>query len=124
MFTYDPAKASFSQKLKYKTAKMLLGEYPPHSTLNYIWANKVYEEKILISTYSRQARMILLQAGGKDAGTWKEESIHIIDDYQRAFGEEPPVEAQIAIMNDSDNTGERSVSYVDYIEVTESGSTK
>ncbi len=29
----------------------------------------------------------------------------------------PLPEASLAVMNDSDNTGERSVSYIDYIEI-------
>ena len=33
-----------------------------------------------------------------------------------AFGCKPPEKAGIAMMNDSDNTGEQSVSYLDYIE--------
>ena len=37
------------------------------------------------------------------------------DDYRRAFGEEPPRVARIAIMNDSDNTGESAVSRIDWI---------
>jgi hypothetical protein len=45
------------------------------------------------------------------------ESVNIIEDYVKAFGVKPPEKAGIAIMNDSDNTGEQSVSYLDYIEV-------
>jgi Protein of unknown function (DUF3047) len=40
MFEYDPEKASFGKKIKYEIAKVLYGKYPPHSSLNYIWANK------------------------------------------------------------------------------------
>jgi hypothetical protein len=46
-----------------------------------------------------------------------EEEANILEDYTKAFGAAPPAIASIAIMNDSDNTGESSVSYVDYIEV-------
>jgi hypothetical protein len=43
--------------------------------------------------------------------------VDVFEVYREAFGVLPPRTASIAIMNDSDNTGERSVSYVDYIEV-------
>jgi hypothetical protein len=46
-----------------------------------------------------------------------DEEIDILTDYQRAFGTKPPARARIAIMNDSDNTGESSVSWMDHIEV-------
>jgi hypothetical protein len=61
--------------------------------------------------------MILLQMGAKNLGTWQIEDQAIIEDYKRAFGTDPPPIASIAIMNDSDNTGEESISYLDYIEV-------
>ena len=41
------------------------------------------------------------------------------DDYRKAFGKDPPKTASIAIMNDSDNTGEAAVSYVEFIEVSD-----
>ena len=61
--------------------------------------------------------MIILQAGSEKAGKWHEEDINILEDYRKAFGTDPPPVAGIAIMNDSDNTGESPVSYIDYIEV-------
>jgi len=51
------------------------------------------------------------------ANTWVDEEVNILDDYNKAFGKSPPSTASIAIMNDSDNTGEDSVSYIDFIEV-------
>ena len=45
------------------------------------------------------------------------EEADVIEDYKKAFGVSPPAVASIAIMNDSDNTGESSVSYIDFIEV-------
>ena len=40
-----------------------------------------------------------------------------LEDYRRAFGEDPPAEASLAIMNDSDDTGQSAVSFVEFIEV-------
>ena len=117
MFKYDPKKAGFFDKVKYKTAKTLYGQYPPHSGLNYIWANRKHKERILTSKYTDKAKMILMQKGNSNVGKWQDHEANIVKDYKEAFGEEPPAIASIAIMNDSDNTGESSISYVDYIEV-------
>ncbi len=117
VFKYDPDTASLGQKIKYGLAKKLYGEYPPFSSLNYIWANRKHEENILTNTYANEAKMIILQTGAEHAGTWKDEEVNILDDYRTAFGEDPPPVASIAIMNDSDNTGENSISYIDFIEV-------
>ena len=117
IFKYDPENASFGQRLKYGAAKSIYGEYPPHSSLNYIWANKSHKEQILTNTYASEAKMIVLQAGELNAGKWIEQEVDIIEDYHKAFGEGPPSIASLAIMNDSDNTGESAVSYIDYIDV-------
>lgn len=118
IFKYDPDLASFTKKIKYGLAKKIYGEYPPDSSLNYIWANRDHGQDILINTYADEARMIVLRTGDEHAGKWIAEERNIVDDYHRAFGEAPPAIASLAIMSDSDNTGERATSYVDYIEVT------
>jgi hypothetical protein len=117
IFKYDPEKVGFLDRAKYEMAKLIYGEYPPHSSLNYVWANREHKEQVITSTYTKKSKMIPLQMGGKNLGTWQIEDQAIIEDYKRAFGTDPPPIASIAIMNDSDNTGEESVSYIDYIEV-------
>ncbi len=117
IFKYDPETASFFQRIRYGLAKIIYGEYPPQSSLNYVWANSTYPEKIITNPYASEAKMISMEAGGEKAGQWITEEADILEDYKKAFGVQPPAIADIAIMNDSDNTGESSVSYVDYIEV-------
>lgn len=119
MFKYDPARASFGEQLQYGLAKALYGEYPPQSSLNYIWASRTEEQGIHPSPYTDRAQLLVRRAGSADTGKWVEEEINILDDYRQAFGTEPPPTASIAIMNDSDNTGEASTSYMDYIQVRE-----
>ena len=117
IFKYDPDTAQFGKRLKYGIAKTIYGEYPPHSSLNYIWANRKHARRIITNPYAGEAKMILLEAGTEKAGRWVDEDVDIVRDYRDAFGIVPPGTASIAIMNDSDDTGEHSVSYVDYIEV-------
>ena len=117
MFKYDPGKASFGRKFKYGLAKKIYGKYPPHSTLNYIWASRDHEEIILTNRYAKEAKMIIVQSGTKNTGNWMEHEVNVLEDYRKAFGKDPPETASIAIMNDSDNTGESSVSFIDFIEV-------
>lgn len=117
MFKYDHDKASFLGRIKHRLGKSIFGVEPPYSSLNYIWASRKHSTDIITNPYSADTKMIVLQSGGENAGKWMEEDVNIIRDYRRAFGEAPPATAQIAIMNDSDDTGEKSVSFIDYIEV-------
>ncbi len=117
LFRYDPETASLGQRIRYGLAKAIYGEYPPLSSLNYIWANRRHAQRIIPNPYASQAKMVILESGSEKAGQWVEESVDILADYREAFGGDPPADASIAVMNDSDNTGERSTSYLDFIEV-------
>ena len=117
MFEYDPETAGTFERIKYGLAKALYGEYPPDSSLSYVWSSKDDPATFIVSPYTDRAMMVLLEKGPAKAGTWVDESIDILQDYQKAFRSKPPARARIAIMNDSDNTGESSVSWVAYIEV-------
>jgi hypothetical protein len=108
LFAYDRKNAGILDKIKYEAAKALYGEYPPQSSLNYVWSSKPLASTIVTSPYTDQAKMILLEQGAAKVGQWVTEEVDIVADYQRAFGHKPPAVASLAIMNDSDNTGEQS----------------
>ncbi len=117
MFRYDPQAAGLSEKLMYAAYKAVYGQYPPQSTLNYVWASREDEAGIITSPYTDRARIIILEKGRDKVGQWVDEKVNVLENYRKAFGKSPPAIAGIAVMNDSDNTKERSVSYVDFIEV-------
>jgi len=117
IFRYDPERADPLQRLTYAAAKHRYGEYPPHSALNYVWASNLSFESTMTNPYSPRSKMIFLQMGDEHRGRWIEESVNVLADYRRAFGENPPATAGLAIMNDSDDTGQSSVSYIEFIEI-------
>lgn len=117
LFRYNPRTASWWDRARYETARLLYKEYPPVATLSYIWANKRHSSPVLTSPYADAAKLIAVDQGEEFVGTWRTHQRNILDDYRMAFGAEPPPIAGIAIMNDSDNTGESSTSYLDFIEV-------
>ena len=103
--------------MRYKVLKLLYGEYPPHSSLNYIWANREHRGSMITSSYTNKAKLVLVEKGTSNVGKWVEEKVNVVEDYKKAFGELPPKEASIAVMSDADNTGEKAVAFIDYIEV-------
>jgi hypothetical protein len=117
IFKYNPEKTSFGKKIKYGLAKKLYGEYPPDSSLNYIWANRKHTENVITSPYTNEQKMIILQTGAQNINKWQQEEVNVVQHYKDSFGTDPPSEASIAVMNDSDNTKESSVSFIDYMEV-------
>lgn len=117
VFKYDPEKAGRLKRIEYDLARKVFGEYPPQSTLSYVWASRDEQKTIMASPFSDTIRLIALEKGPKRCGIWHEETIDIVKDYREAFGIDPPHTASIVIMNDSDDTGEKSVSYVRFVEV-------
>jgi hypothetical protein len=105
MFEYTPERATALKRLKYETARILYGEYPPHAALNYIWANLLPTGGVLPNPYADNSMMIALKSGNAMAGKWVDETVNIYEDYIKHFGGEPPMASGVGIMTDSDNTG-------------------
>ena len=110
-FAYDPAKLEFVQKTKYWAARLLYGEYPPTGTLAYIWANKAPVGTVVPNPYTDRVQMIVLQSGSGKKMQWIAEKRNVYEDYRMAFGHEPPLISGVALMTDTDNTGEAVRAY-------------
>lgn len=116
-FAYDPRSATVWQRTLYGAYKALYGEYPPSGVLNYIWDSRLPPGTVLDNAYTSRARMIVVQSGPGLAGQWVQEERDLREDYRRAFGGEPPRLAGVAVMTDTDDTGEHAVAYYDAIEL-------
>ena len=117
VFKYDPEKAGFGERIQYNGIKLIYGEYPPKASLNYIWSNKNPGTDFLFSPYTKKAAMVPMDKGKENLGTWQSHSVNILEDYKKIFGSDPPEIASLAIMGDSDNTGEKSLAFIDYIKL-------
>jgi hypothetical protein len=120
VFKYDPEKVGKLKQIEFGLVKKAYGEYPPMRTLSYVWASRESQKTVMTSPFSDTIRIVALEKGSRRCGTWREEEIDIVRDYREAFGVDPPHTAGISIMNDSDDTGERSISYLRFIEVSKS----
>lgn len=114
-FEYTPERASFWEKTTYGALKLVYGHYPPRGVLNYVWDNKLPKGKSLDNAYTDRAKMIVVESGTEKAGEWVWEERNVYEDYKILFGSEPPRISFVAIMTDTDNTGESAVAYYDDI---------
>jgi hypothetical protein len=87
--------------------------FPKTRTLNYIWANRLPKGEFLPNAYTGNAMMIAVESGPGQAGQWLTERRNLLEDYRRAFGEEPPKIGAIAVMTDTDNTGTAATGWYD-----------
>ncbi len=115
-FRFDPDEASFWESAKFKTYKALFGEFPPKGALNYVWANRLPKGESADNAYTDRAKMIAVESGTAQIGLWRCEERNLYEDYRLLFGEEPTNISGIAMMTDTDNTGETaSASYADLV---------
>lgn len=109
-FEYDPHKVSFGKKLKFKAGQVLFGDIPI-GAISYVWETKAPVGAIIDNAYTDFVKMIVVESGPHNIGRWVDESRNIYEDYKKAFGDEPPMINGVAIMSDTDNTGEQATAY-------------
>jgi hypothetical protein len=112
-FRYEPARASAWDRARYGAYRLLYGTYPPRAALNYVWDNRLPPGTTLANAYTDRARMVVLRSGAAEVGHWVTETRNVLDDYRRLFGGEPPPLAGVAVMTDTDDTGERAIAWYD-----------
>jgi len=110
-FEYDPGKVGFLEKAKYETARLLYGQYPPMGAINYIWESKAPKDTMVPNPYTEQVKMIVIESGVERLNQWVSEERNLYEDYKKAFGREPSMISGVAIMTDTDNTGESATAY-------------
>jgi hypothetical protein len=110
-FEYDPQKLSFLDRTKYGLVKAFYGQYPPLAALNYIWESQAPKGTLVPNPFTERAMMIVVESGTEKLNQWITEERDILEDYRKAFGEDPPMINGVAIMTDTDNTGESAVAY-------------
>ena len=79
--------------------------------LNYIWANRLPEGDAVPNAFTSNAVMIAVESGPERTGQWVEERRNILLDYHKFFGTDSPEVGAIAIMTDTDNTGEDAIAW-------------
>ena len=110
-FEYDASKLSFLEKVKYEAIRLLYGEYPPLAAINYIWESKAPVGTMVPNPFTDRVMMFVVESGPSKLNEWVNEERNISEDYKKAFGQEPPMISGIAIMTDTDNTGETATTY-------------
>jgi hypothetical protein len=110
-FKADSASLGFFEKTKFKIARMLYGEYPPLAAINYVWASKAPVGLATANSYTDRVMMMVVESGTKNLNRWINEERDIYADYRNTFKKEPPMISGVAIMTDTDNTGEFATAY-------------
>src|SRR5262245_24384041 len=107
-FDGDKSKLPDAEQRYFARIKRLTGRDMPYAMLMYIWVNKNAVDQVVPSAHTSRVKMIVAESGGANVGPWRSYRRNLAADYQRAFGEKPGKVLGVALMTDTDNTGERS----------------
>ncbi|RMH07009.1 MAG: DUF3047 domain-containing protein [Nitrospirae bacterium] len=110
-FAYDPRKVGWWERAQFELIKLAYGRYPPLGAINYIWERRTPAGSIVPNPYTDRVQMIVVRSGGQHLNQWLTERRNVYQDYVNAFGEPPSRISGVAIMTDTDNTGESAVAY-------------
>ncbi len=110
-FEYDSGRVGLLEKAKFEAIRFFYGQYPPIGAINYIWESKAPVGTMVPNPFTDRVKMIVVESGAENLNTWVGQQRNIYEDYKQAFGEEPPMISGVAIMTDTDNTGEAATAY-------------
>jgi hypothetical protein len=102
---------SDGEQINYDLAVALTGNELPYATIMYVCDSQLPVGAIIPHHFSRRVQMVVTGSGREKSGRWERETVNLLEDYRRIFGEDPPRVISVGIMSDSDNTGTRTIAY-------------
>jgi len=110
-FNGDIEKLPLADRLLFDDVYVLTGRRMPYATLVYIWENRLREGTVIPNAHTSRIKMIVAESGRKNLGRWRTVTRNVVEDFKRAFGEEPGTITSIGIMTDTDNTGTKTEAF-------------
>ena len=104
-FHGDPAKLDFDDRVKLRMAKALTVHGLPYASLLYVWMVNQPVDTVIISPHTERVRMIVVESGVQRAGQWITVRRNVLEDYRRAFEEEPGDIVGVGLMTDPGDDG-------------------
>jgi len=106
-FHGDADKLDFEDRAKLRLARVLTVNGLPYASLLYVWMYAVPVETVVHSPHTDRVRMIVVQSGARRVGEWVSFRRNVLEDYRRAFGEEPGDVVAVGLMTDPGDDGSR-----------------
>ena len=79
--------------------------------INYVWSARLPQGTVLPNAYTNNTMIVAVESGEGRVRQWVSEERNIAEDFRKFFGEDPPRLGGVAVMTDTDNTGEEAVAW-------------
>ena len=110
-FHGDEKKLDFEHRTMMRMAKAISGQSLPYATLMYVWSNDLPVDTVIQNPHTDRIRAIVVASGPEGIGKWRDYERNVLEDYRRAFGEEPWDIVAVGLMTDTDNTQQKARCY-------------
>jgi len=104
-FHGDADKLDFEDRAKLRLAKALTVHGLPYASLLYVWMMDRPVESVLRSPHTDRVRMIVVESGAQRVGQWVTIRRNVVEDFRRAFDEEPGDIVSVGLMTDYGDDG-------------------
>ena len=79
--------------------------------INYVWSSNQPVGTTWSNAFTGNAKMVAVESGEERLGQWVNEQRNVAEDYRRLFGGEPGTVDAVAIMTDTDNSGQSAIAW-------------
>ena len=107
-FHGDVKRLDIGERNTLRFYKALTGELLPYAMLMYVWSSDAPVGTIAPGIHTDKIQMIVVENGGSRTGDWREFRRNVLEDYRRAFGEEPSDIVSVGVMTDADHTPDKA----------------
>ena len=102
-FHGDVAKLDIGERFTLRLYTALTGEKMPYAIIMYTWSSDAPVGTITANDQTGKIQTIVVESGGR-TGEWRDLRRNVLEDYRRAFGEEPWDIVAVGVMTDTSNT--------------------
>lgn len=99
-FHGDVAKLDFDDRAKLRLAMRLTANGLPYASLVYVWMLDAPVGTVIHSAYTDRVRLMVVESGPQRLGQWVSVRRNVVEDYRRAFGEDPGDIVAVGLMTD------------------------
>jgi hypothetical protein len=103
-FDGDYSKIAFSDRVFYDEFRLFTGQLLPYAGVMYVWGSRTPRGEVAPNKYTSRIRIIAVESGRENLGTWRMETRNVLEDYRRLFGEEPGRIVSVGLMTEADGS--------------------
>jgi DUF3047 family protein len=105
-FDGDKSKLSLGERTQLAVGAGASGREAPYATMMYVWSNTYPLDTVIQNPRTGRVQMVVASSGPQGVGAWQNLRRNVVEDYRRAFKEDPGKLKAVGVLTDTDNTGE------------------